>query len=374
MRDAGRRSSSATIPTGVGRSGAISASTSDELRRVMRRGRRAGSSTAASARRDDLEHTEAGGRLDGADPDAVSATARCERGADQCGTLGSGNHFLEVQVVDEVFDEEAARGLRPGAGPGLRDDPLAARAASATRSATTHLGDAARRAEKYGIDLPDRQLACAPVDSPGGRSVPRRRCARAANFALCNRQLLMHQAREVFAERLRPAVARSCGMELVYDVATTSPSSRSTTVDGRRKKVWVHRKGATRAFPPGHPRGAGRYRDVGQPVIIPGDMGRDSLRARRHAEAHERDLRHDLPRGRAGCMSRSAGEARGARAGGSTRSWRSAGVIARPPGTATRRRGAAGGLQGRRRRRRGRRHGGDLEEGGAARPIGVIKG
>ena len=152
----------------------------------------------------DIEHTEAHGRLDGADPDAVSDRA-LDRGAEQCGTLGSGNHFLEVQVVDHVFDEEAAGVM------GLEKDMVCVMIHSGSRGLGYQVCDDAlamlRKApEKYGIDLPDRQLACAPVNSPEGQQYIAAMRA-AANFAWCNRQLLMQQAREVFADGLRPIVA-----------------------------------------------------------------------------------------------------------------------------------------------------------------------
>jgi tRNA-splicing ligase RtcB len=258
------------VPTGVGRSGRYKFDRK-ELVRLLGEGPRylQGRGLCSAA---DLDHTEAGGRLDGADPAQVSDQALA-RGADQCGTLGSGNHFLEIEIVDHVFDEEAAGVM------GLEKDMVCVLIHSGSRGLGYQVCDDAlamlRNApQKYGIDLPDRQLACAPADSPEGRRYVGAMRA-AANFAWCNRQLLMHQAREVFASVFgRPWP--ELGMGLVYDVCHNIAKFEEHQVGGRRKRVWVHRKGATRAFPPGHPELPADYRAVGQPVIIPGDMGRAS--------------------------------------------------------------------------------------------------
>jgi tRNA-splicing ligase RtcB len=259
------------IPTGAGKSGRYHFNTR-ELKQLMAEGARylVGRGLATPG---DLAHTEAEGRLDGADPDAVSARA-LERGEEQCGTLGSGNHFLEVQVVDHVFDEEAAAVM------GLEKDMVCVMIHSGSRGLGYQVCDDAlamlRKApEKYGIELPDRQLACAPVDSPEGRHYIGAMRA-AANFAWCNRQLLMHQAREVFA-RVFGRSWQELQMNLVYDVChNIAKFEEHATGGGKAKRVWVHRKGATRAFPPGHPEIPAVYRTIGQPVIIPGDMGRAS--------------------------------------------------------------------------------------------------
>jgi tRNA-splicing ligase RtcB len=258
------------VPTGVGRSGRYKFD-KKELGHLLAQGPRyllgRGLGTPG-----DIEHTEAEGRLDGADPAAVSDHAHT-RGAEQCGTLGSGNHFLEVQVVDHVFDLEAAAAM------GLEKDMVCVMIHSGSRGLGYQVCDDAlawfrKTPGKYGIELPDRQLACAPVDSPEGqRYIAAMRAA--ANFAWCNRQLLMQQAREVFASVFgRPW--QELQMNLVYDVCHNIAKFEEHTVGGRRKRLWVHRKGATRAFPPGHPEVPARYRKVGQPVIIPGDMGRAS--------------------------------------------------------------------------------------------------
>ena len=258
------------VPSGTGVGGKYRF-TPGELRRLMAEGvpflQSRGLAVAS-----DLEHTEAGGCIRGAEPDLVSARA-LERGYDQCGTLGSGNHFLEVQLVDQVFDEPAARAM------GLAKDMVCVMIHSGSRGLGYQVCDDALRdlrgaPEKYGIHLPDRQLVCAPVDSPEGRHYIGAMCA-AANFAWCNRQLLMWQARECF-ETVFGRSWQTLGMSLVYDVAHNIAKFEEHEVAGRKKRVWVHRKGATRAFPAEHPETPAAYKHVGQPVIIPGDMGRAS--------------------------------------------------------------------------------------------------
>ena len=259
------------VPTGVGRSGRYKFD-KQELQHLLGEGAGyllgRGLATAG-----DIEHTEGRGCLDGAEPSAVSDHA-LNRGAEQCGTLGSGNHFLEVQIVDHVFDEEAAAVL------GLEKDMVCVMIHSGSRGLGYQVCDDAlsqlRNApQKYGIDLPDRQLACAPVDSPEGRRYIGAMRA-AANFAWCNRQLLMQQAREVFASVFNRSW-QELQMNLVYDVCHNIAKFEEHTVGGRKpKRLWVHRKGATRAFPPGHAEVPADYRAIGQPVIIPGDMGRAS--------------------------------------------------------------------------------------------------
>ncbi len=258
------------VPTGVGRSGHYSFKGKD-LTRLLGEG--AGYLTSRDlATPGDIEHTEAGGWLHGADPAAVSDHAK-NRGEQQCGTLGSGNHFLEVQLVDAIFDEEAASVM------GLEKDMICVMIHSGSRGLGYQVCDDSlmhlRKApEKYGIELPDRQLACAPVNSPEGQHYIAAMRA-AANFAWCNRQLLMWQAREVFAD-VFGRTWQSLQMNLIYDVCHNIAKLEEHTVNGVKKKVWVHRKGATRAFPPGHPEVPAIYRKIGQPVIIPGDMGRAS--------------------------------------------------------------------------------------------------
>jgi tRNA-splicing ligase RtcB len=258
------------VPSGVGRSGKYRFD-AKELRRLMGEGAKflLGRGLCEAS---DIEVTEAGGQIFGADPGAVSDHA-VQRGAAQCGTLGSGNHFMEVQVVDHVFDEDVANVY------GLEKDRICVMIHSGSRGLGYQVCDDAlarlRNAPaKYGIDLPDRQLACAPVNSAEGQHyVDAMRAA--ANFGFCNRQLLMQQARETFAEVFGEPW-QNLGMSLLYDVAHNIAKLEEHTVNGKKKRVWVHRKGATRAFPAGHPEVPAAYRAVGQPVIIPGDMGRAS--------------------------------------------------------------------------------------------------
>ena len=258
------------VPTGAGRSGRYEFRGGD-MRRLLTEGSRYVIGKGHGEGRD-LEYTEANGHLDGADADAVSDHAK-ERGAEQCGTLGSGNHFLEMQVVDHIFDEEAAQVM------GLEKDMVCVMIHSGSRGLGYQVCDDAlmqmRKApEKYGIVLPDRQLVCAPVDSPeGDHYIAAMRAA--ANFAWCNRQLLMQQAREVFASVFGRSW-QELQMNLIYDVCHNIAKFEEHTVEGKRRKLWVHRKGATRAFPPEHPEIPLMYRKIGQPVIIPGDMGRAS--------------------------------------------------------------------------------------------------
>jgi tRNA-splicing ligase RtcB len=258
------------VPTGTGRGGKYRFSPA-ELRRLMADGVSflVGRGLAVES---DLDHTEARGCLPNAVPDNVSPRA-LERGYDQCGTLGSGNHFLEVQVVDAIFDEPAAHTM------GLAQDMVCVMIHSGSRGLGYQVCDDALKMlrgapEKYGIELPDRQLACAPIDSPEGHAYIGAMGA-AANFAWCNRQLLMWQARECF-ETVFGRSWQALGMNLVYDVAHNIAKFEEHAIGSARKRVWVHRKGATRAFPPGHAETPAAYRQIGQPVIIPGDMGRAS--------------------------------------------------------------------------------------------------
>jgi tRNA-splicing ligase RtcB len=259
-----------TIPAGVGRSGQYRFD-QKETRKLMAEGSSFVIGRGLGAPQD-LAHTEAGGRIDGADPDEVSDHA-VKRGAEQCGTLGSGNHFMEVQVVDHVFDEAVGKAF------GLEKDMICVMIHSGSRGLGYQVCDDALAAlrnvpAKYGIDLPDRQLVCAPVQSAEGRKyVDAMRAA--ANFGFCNRQLLMQQAREVF-ETVFGRSWRDLEMNLLYDVAHNIAKLEEHDVNGVKKKVWVHRKGATRAFPAGHPELPAAFRATGQPVIIPGDMGRAS--------------------------------------------------------------------------------------------------
>jgi tRNA-splicing ligase RtcB len=258
------------VPTGVGRGGKYHFSHGD-LRTLMAEGPQALEGRGLAVARD-IEFTEAHGRLDGAQPENVSQRA-LDRGYDQCGSLGSGNHFMEVQVVDQVFDAEAAAVLQ------LEEQMVCVMIHSGSRGLGYQVCDDALRKlrnvpQKYGIELPDRQLVCAPVESPEGADYLGAMRA-AANFAWCNRQLLMWQAREVF-ETIFGQTWEALDMNLIYDVAHNIAKFEEHRIGGQTKRVWVHRKGATRAFPPGHPEVPPQYASIGQPVIIPGDMGRAS--------------------------------------------------------------------------------------------------
>ena len=258
------------VPAGVGRGGKYRFD-AKELQQLMALGPTYLQSRGL-ATESDIEHTEARGRLATAVPDNVTDRALA-RGSDQCGTLGAGNHFLEVQVVDRVFDDEAAAVM------GLSAGQVCVMIHSGSRGlgyqvCDDALKDMRKAPEKYGIQLPDRQLVCAPVNSPEGQHYLGAMGA-AANFAWCNRQLLMWQARESFAEVFGCDWA-DLQMSLIYDVAHNIAKLEEHETGGTRKPVWVHRKGATRAFPAGHPEVPEQYRAIGQPVIIPGDMGRAS--------------------------------------------------------------------------------------------------
>jgi len=222
---------------------------------------------------DDLDATEDGGRMEGADPSAVSERA-LTRGLPQAGSLGSGNHFIEIQAVADIYDEPVATAL------GIyQEGQVLVLIHTGSRGlghqvCTDYLRMMERAVTRYDISLPDRQLACAPVESPEGRQyLSAMRCA--ANYAWCNRQHITHWVREAFAEVFGRSQAR-LGLQQVYDVAHNIAKIEEHTIDGRPVALCVHRKGATRAFPPGHQSLSVRHRAIGQPVLIPGDMGRYS--------------------------------------------------------------------------------------------------
>ncbi|CAM3395388.1 RtcB family protein [Rhodothermus bifroesti] len=258
------------VPTGVGASGALKVSR-QELRRVAVEGAhwavRQGFGTAS-----DLECIEENGRIEGADPAAVSERAY-ERGAEQLGTLGSGNHFLEVGYVAQIYDDAAAQAM------GLFLGQVTVIIHTGSRGfgyqiCDDYLAVMDRALAKYHIRLPDRQLACAPLRSPEGQQyLAAMRCG--INFAFANRQIIAHNTRKAFVEALGMR-EEEIGLRTVYEVAHNIAKIEEHTVDGQRCQVCVHRKGATRAFPPGHPQIPAVYRSIGQPVLIPGDMGRYS--------------------------------------------------------------------------------------------------
>ena len=221
----------------------------------------------------DLEVTEEEGCLKGADPAKVSLKAK-ERGSPQSGTLGSGNHFIEVQAVQEIYEPEIAKVM------GIQEVGQVLLLIHTGSRGLGHqvCGDYVKMlrqaATKYNIDLPDRELACAPVRSTEGKDyLAAMACA--ANYAWANRQCIVHWARECFAKVFGKS-QKQIGLEMVYDVAHNIAKIESYEVDGKRIELCVHRKGATRAFPPGHPDLPSRYSQIGQPVLIPGDMGRCS--------------------------------------------------------------------------------------------------
>ena len=260
------------VPTGVGAGRRDLRLGRRDLERVLVRGA-AWAVGRGMGEADDLLHIEEGGCLPHADPAEVSARA-CERGGPQLGTLGSGNHFCEVQVVDEIHDEEAAAafGLRPGQVTVLLHSGSRGLGHQVCSDFLKVMLDASRQ---HGIALPDRQLCCAPIRSEEGRRYLAAMAA-AANFAFANRQVMTHWVRESFAAVFGLPAAR-LGLEVVYDVCHNIAKFERFAVDGRERRLCVHRKGATRAYPPGHPQTPEAYREVGQPVIIPGDMGRYSF-------------------------------------------------------------------------------------------------
>ena len=233
---------------------------------------------------DDLDVTEEGGCMEGGEPDAVGERPK-KRGGPQLGTLGSGNHFLEVQAVDEIYDGAAASAM------GLQElGQVTVMIHCGSRGlghqvCTDSLKEIEAAARRYGIDLPDRQLAAVPLSSAEGVTYLAAMRA-AANFAWANRQCIAHWTRLSF-EHVFGRSWTEMGMRQVYDVSHNIAKIEKHGKQGKRVRVCVHRKGATRSFPPGHPEIPDRYRDVGQPVLIPGDMGRYSFLAAGSPKAME---------------------------------------------------------------------------------------
>ncbi len=260
----------ADVPSGVGSKGRIRLGPADE-RQILIKGA-AWAVEHGLGEASDLQHTESGGSLDGADPSLISPKAY-ERGRAQQGTLGSGNHFLEIQYIDKVYNEEAAGAL------GLFEGTVTVMIHTGSRGfghqvCTDFLEVMARAALKYHIELPDRELASAPFNSPEAQDYLAAMRA-AANYAWANRQCIMSWTKEAFM-RVFKAGPANLGMSLVYDVAHNVAKVEEHLVGGKKMRLIVHRKGATRAFPPGHPELPPAYRHLGQPVLIPGDMGRAS--------------------------------------------------------------------------------------------------
>jgi len=254
-------------PSGVGGKGEIRLSPV-ELEQVCRDGSR-WALKRGYATEMDLRHTEEGGRLDGADPGKVSPRAR-ERGQPQLGTLGAGNHFIEVDLVEQVFDPQAAQAM------GLQEGKLVLQIHCGSRGfghqiCTDYVQEFQAAVKRYGIHLPDRELVCAPLNSPEGQSyLAAMRCA--ANYAFANRQLLAHNARKAF-EQVFAGRQKKWQLEQVYDIAHNMGKIETHLVNGEEMKVCVHRKGATRAFGPGSPGLPEEYQKIGQPVLVPGSMG-----------------------------------------------------------------------------------------------------
>ncbi len=258
------------IPSGVGSKGAFKLS-NRELEAVLVEGAHWAVRNGFGSE-EDLEHIEESGRLDGADPTFVSPRAM-ERGRPQLGTLGSGNHFVEVGYVEELYDEKLAERL------GLFEGQVTMIVHTGSRGFGHQVCDdyirvMLKASAKYGIDLPDKQLCCAPVQSEEGKQYYAA-MACAVNFAFANRQMITHWAREAFVKALGLSHSQ-VNMQVVYEVAHNIAKLERHRVNGQEKTLCVHRKGATRAFGPGHPAVPEAYRDVGQPVLIPGDMGRYS--------------------------------------------------------------------------------------------------
>jgi tRNA-splicing ligase RtcB len=255
------------IPTGVGSTGSVKLSAKEEIK-VLREGGR-WAVRQGLGEPSDVDRTEDGGCMPEADPSVLSDRA-LQRGLKQLGTLGSGNHFLEVGVVEDIFDDATARAY------GLFQNQITVLLHSGSRGLGYQVCDDSlafmnKHVRKLGIPLPDRQLACAMIQSDAGkRYLAAMACA--ANYAWANRQILLHRARETFQQVLGIG-PRDLAMHQVYDICHNIAKKEVHVVDGKKRTVCVHRKGATRAFPPGHPAVCNAYRHVGQPILIPGDMG-----------------------------------------------------------------------------------------------------
>jgi tRNA-splicing ligase RtcB len=258
------------VPSGVGSTGFVRL-TPREMDKVLTEGSRWAVSRGF-ATEEDVEFTESGGTLYGADPDAVSGVAK-KRGLDQLGTLGAGNHFLEVDEVEEIYETEAAAAYGLFRGQAVFFIHSGSRGLG-YQVCDDHLDEMAVYMRREKMHVPDRQLACAHIRSGEGRRYLSALAA-AANYAFANRQLLAHQVRETVQRELRIG-PRDAGIRTVYDVGHNNAKFERHEAAGRRRNLLVHRKGATRAFPPGHPEVPTAYRHAGQPVFIPGDMGRGS--------------------------------------------------------------------------------------------------
>jgi tRNA-splicing ligase RtcB len=262
------------IPSGVGSEGAIPKLSKQDEERLLCEGARWAVSEGYGSH-EDLALMEEGGRLATADPGLISDRA-LERGLKQVGTLGSGNHFLEIGRVEEIYLPETAGTL------GLFHDQIVILIHTGSRGLGYQICEDSlkvmqRAMSKYGISLPDRQLACTPVKSPEGQDYLAA-MATAANYAWANRQVIMSQAEKAFMKALNIS-PKELGFSLIYDVCHNIAKIEEHTIGGKKRRLCVHRKGATRAFAPGHAQIPVPYREIGQPVIIPGDMGRYSYLA-----------------------------------------------------------------------------------------------
>ena len=259
------------IPSGVGSEGAIPKLSKQDEKRLLRDGARWAVSEGYG-RQEDLAHMEEGGRLATADAELVSDRA-LERGLKQVGTLGSGNHFLEIGRVEEIYLQGATETL------GMFLDQLVVLIHTGSRglgyqTCEDSLKVMSKAMSTYGITLPDRQLACTPIQSTEGQDYLASMAA-AANYAWANRQVIMSQAEKAFTKALNVS-PKELGFSLIYDVCHNIAMIEEHVVDDQKRRLCVHRKGATRAFAPGHPQIPAAYREIGQPVLIPGDMGRYS--------------------------------------------------------------------------------------------------
>jgi len=254
-------------PSGVGVNSDLSLS-KNELADACVKGAK-WAKVAGYASQEDVHHTEANGCLEGADPSKVSERA-LSRGRTQLGTLGGGNHFIEVDIVAQVFDEKAANAM------GLHKGMIAAQIHTGSRGfghqiCTDYVRQLQSAVRKYGINLPDKQLVCAPIQCPEGQDyLGAMRCG--ANYAFLNRQLLANRLREAF-EKVLAGKVDNWHLKQVYDIAHNIGKFERHTIDGEEKMVCIHRKGATRAFGPGSEGLPDDFAEIGQPVLVPGSMG-----------------------------------------------------------------------------------------------------
>lgn len=260
------------IPTGVGAGGAIRKLSPKEIKEILIKGSQWAVEQGFGDERD-IEFTEENGKLTDAEPDIVSSRA-IERGQDQAGTLGSGNHFLEIDIVDEIYDDNAAEVF------GLFKGQMVVLIHTGSRGLGYQVCDdylkvLVKAEKKYNFNLPDKQLACAPIQSQEGKDYLGAMCG-AANFAWNNRQIIMHLAKKSLLKTFNISEAE-LNFNLIYDVCHNIAKIEKHNIDDEMKEVCVHRKGATRAFPPGSDLIPAKYRKIGQPVLIPGDMGRYSF-------------------------------------------------------------------------------------------------